>query len=50
MNENTSMMIEERSQVMRTPAKHFENVIDGPTLMDMNRDRKLFCIDKLIPR
>ena len=28
----------------------FEHVIDGPTLMDMNRERKSFCVETLIPK
>ena len=28
----------------------FEHVIDGPTLMDMNRERKSFCVETLLPK
>ena len=28
----------------------FDHVIDGPTLMDMNRERKSFCVETLIPK
>ena len=28
----------------------FDHVIDGPTLMDMNRERKSFCVEPLIPK
>ena len=28
----------------------FDHVIDGPTLMDMNREWKSFCVETLIPK
>ena len=28
----------------------FDHVIDGPTLMDMNHERKSFCVETLIPK